>query len=271
MNEEKEQKKPGLIFSAMVKVMRGVEAIGKDRKNQQQGFVYRGIDDVYNDLHNLLADAGIVTIPCVVSDKAEERVTKTGGNLIYRILTMEYAFYAEDGSSILARVIGEAMDSGDKASNKAMAVAHKYALLQTFCVPTADTDPANPKDPDGTAYPPSTKKARTEKAPEKDKAPKAAKETPAARTEPAATTVPATDKPAQPPAPPKHIALVLNSPKHAPIIKTYMTMRSVDKKTMGGELFKLWEASKHEESSYLNAVEKYCTVPAPESDDNVPF
>ena len=36
------------------------------------------------------------------------------------------------------------MDSGDKATNKAMAIAFKYACFQVFCIPTEEM-----KDPDG--------------------------------------------------------------------------------------------------------------------------
>jgi hypothetical protein len=56
---------------------------------------------------------------------------------------MTYTFFAEDGSNIECTVMGVGMDSGDKAANKAMAIAHKYALLQIFCVPTIEND-----DPD---------------------------------------------------------------------------------------------------------------------------
>ena len=43
------------------------------------------------------------------------------------------------------------MDSGDKASNKAMSAAFKYACFQTFCIPTEEM-----QDPDAETPPPST-------------------------------------------------------------------------------------------------------------------
>lgn len=133
----------GLIHSKMIEVMRGVGAIGKGEKNQHQGFNFRGIDTVYNELHGLLSKVGIFTMPEVISDRHEERQSRNGGILIYRILTIKYRFYAEDGSFVESVVIGEGMDSGDKASNKAMSIAHKYCLLQCFCIPTKEI-----KDPD---------------------------------------------------------------------------------------------------------------------------
>ena len=126
------------IFEAMAAVMEDVEAIGKDKTNAQQGFNYRGIDQVYNDLHPILAKYKIFTTPKVLANEREERTTTKGGTLFYSRVTMQYTFWTADGSSVECSVIGEGMDSGDKATNKAMAVAHKYALLQTFCIPTED-------------------------------------------------------------------------------------------------------------------------------------
>jgi len=134
---------PPLIYQQIIEVMRLVGAIGKDQKNHQQRFSFRGIDDIYNALHGHLSDAGVFTVPEVLEERSEERQTKSGTNLIYRVLKIKFTFYAEDGSNVSATVIGEGMDSGDKASNKAMSIAHKYAFLQVFCIPTEE-----PKDPD---------------------------------------------------------------------------------------------------------------------------
>lgn len=130
------------IHAAMIAIMRDITAIGKDSKNQSQGFKFRGIDAVYNELHNLLAKHGVVTLPQAGTPVTEERTNKNGTILRFVQIPMTYQFVAEDGSSITCQVIGEGMDSGDKATNKAMAIAHKYALLQTFLIPTeAQEDP----------------------------------------------------------------------------------------------------------------------------------
>jgi len=127
----------------MISIMRDITAIGKDSKNQSQGFSFRGIDAVYNELHTLLAKHGVVTLPQAGTPVIEERTNSKGTVLRFVTIPMTYQFIAEDGSSITCQVIGEGMDSGDKATNKAMAIAHKYALLQTFLIPTAEM-----KDPD---------------------------------------------------------------------------------------------------------------------------
>lgn len=147
------------IHEAMIAVMRGVSAIGKDSRNQQQGFNFRGIDAVYNELHGLMSSNGIFSTSKVLASNHEERQTKTGGNLIYRIYQIEYTFFVADGSNVSTVVVGEGMDSGDKASNKALAIAHKYALLQAFMIPTSDmADPdadspeAAPRKPHNSAF-----------------------------------------------------------------------------------------------------------------------
>lgn len=130
------------IFKKIPAIGLEIEAIAKDRHNRSQDFNFRGIDDFYNMLSPLLAKHGVFTVPKVIKESREIRSSKSGGQLNYAILDMEYNFYSEDGSFITARVIGEGMDSGDKASNKAMAIAHKYALMQVFAVPTEDlSDP----------------------------------------------------------------------------------------------------------------------------------
>lgn len=132
------------IYQTINAVLADLDPIGKDKKNVQQGFKYRGIDDVMNAMAPLFAKYKLFVVPEVIDQKREERTTSKGGNLIYSIITMKYTFYAEDGSSISSVVIGEGMDSGDKASNKAMAIAFKYACFQVFCIPTEETVP----DPD---------------------------------------------------------------------------------------------------------------------------
>ena len=86
----------------------------------------------------------VFIVPQILEQTREERTTNKGGNLIYSICKIKYIFYAEDGTYIEAVTVGEGMDSGDKATNKAMAIAMKYALFQVFCIPTEEM-----KDPDG--------------------------------------------------------------------------------------------------------------------------
>lgn len=130
------------IYAAISAVMEEVEHIAKNRQGDNIRYKFRGIDDVYHALHSLLAKHKVFTVPQVLEERSEERTTKSGGHMIYRILRIKYIFYTVDGSFIECVVVGEAMDTSDKASNKAMSVAHKYALIQVFAIPTAeDKDP----------------------------------------------------------------------------------------------------------------------------------
>lgn len=144
------------IYESITAIMAEGYAITKDKKNQQQGFKYRGIDDVMNTFFPLLSKHKVFCVPEVLDCTREERQTNKGGNLIYSILTIRYTFYAEDGSSVSAVVVGEGMDSGDKASNKALAVGMKYAMFQVFCIPTEEMI-----DPDATTPEPSKPKEKT--------------------------------------------------------------------------------------------------------------
>ena len=131
------------IYEAISRCMEEIGAVGKDAVNKQQGFKYRGIDAVMNAINPALTKNHVFIVPEVLDQSREERTTKSGGALIYSVCRIKYTFYAEDGSSIEAVTVGEGMDSGDKATNKAMAIAFKYACFQVFCIPTEEM-----KDPD---------------------------------------------------------------------------------------------------------------------------
>lgn len=133
------------VYSAIAAVMSDLSkiGIGKEKKNQQQGFMYRGVDDVMNALAPIISKHGLVILPRVVKRDCVERQSKNGGALFYVTLDMEFDFVAaeDDSKHVVGPVIGEAMDSGDKASNKAMSIAYKYACFQAFCIPTEAADP----------------------------------------------------------------------------------------------------------------------------------
>lgn len=118
--------------------------ISKDSKNQSQGYAFRGIDQVYGALSPLLAKHGLCILPRVKDREVIERQNKSGTALFYVTLIVEFDFVAaEDGSKHTVVTVGEAMDSGDKASNKAMSAAYKYAAFQTFCIPTEGDNDAD--------------------------------------------------------------------------------------------------------------------------------
>ena len=134
------------VYKAISNVMADLakSGISKDRKNQQQGYAFRGIDDVYNSLSHVMSQHGLVVLPRVNNRECVERQTKSGSTLFYVTVDVEYDFVcAEDGSKHTVRTFGEAMDSADKATNKAMSAAYKYAAIQAFCIPTEGDNDAD--------------------------------------------------------------------------------------------------------------------------------
>lgn len=130
------------VYKAISAVQEDLAQIGisKRSKNQQQGFMFRGIDAVYNALSPLLAKHKLCILPRCISRESTERATQKGGVLFYVTVQAEFDFVsAIDGSKHTVAMYGEAMDSGDKATNKAMSTAYKYAAFQAFCIPTEET------------------------------------------------------------------------------------------------------------------------------------
>ena len=150
------------IYKGIQMVMDEIGAIGKNKRNTMQGFNFRGIDDVMNTLHPLLAKAHLIIVPTVREIEREERTNSKGTTLIYTLAKVDYQFIStDDGSMIQTTVYGEGMDSGDKSLNKAMSIAMKYACFQVFCIPTEEmVDPDQeshqvaPKAPAKPEYPP---------------------------------------------------------------------------------------------------------------------
>jgi hypothetical protein len=127
------------IYPAIMKVMEEIGVIGKTRKNPQQGYSFRGIDDVLNNLQPALIRAKVFVVPRMMEVHREEKPTKQGGVLNYTTVKAEFDFCsAEDGSKVTASTYGEGMDSSDKSTNKAMSAALKYAIIQTFAIPTEE-------------------------------------------------------------------------------------------------------------------------------------
>ena len=173
------------IYKAITGVMADVGAVGKNGLNRQQGFKFRSIDDVMNALHPAMVKNKVFIVPEILEQTREVKTMKSGAELMFSLCKIKYTFFAEDGSFVEAVVIGEGMDSGDKATNKAMAIAYKYACFQVFCIPTeemADPDRECPemedkKAPAKKGGAESAKKGGSKKGKEAPEAENPAKET----------------------------------------------------------------------------------------------
>lgn len=133
------------IYAKMANILKETKAITKSEKNQQQGFKFRGIDNVMNELHELFAKNDVFILQEVQDFTVDARPTAKGGTLFYTRAKIKFRYTTTDGSFVETVNVGEAMDSGDKGMNKAMSIALKYSLLQMFLIPTEEQ-----KDPDAT-------------------------------------------------------------------------------------------------------------------------
>lgn len=141
-----EQTKVPAVYIAIAAVSASMakEGISKGRTNADQKYKFRGIDDVYNALATLLSENKLCILPRVLKREIVERKTAKGNPIFSVTLKVEFDFVsAEDGSKHVVTTYGEAMDTSDKATNKAMSAAYKYACLQAFCIPTEGDNDAD--------------------------------------------------------------------------------------------------------------------------------
>jgi hypothetical protein len=134
------------VYEAITQVTAAMakEGISKSRNNAGQGYKFRGIDDVYNALASVISSAKLCMLPRVVARDVTEKPTKSGGVSTYVVVTVEFDLVsAVDGSAHTIRTAGEAMDTADKATNKAMSAAMKYACLMAFQIPTEGDNDAD--------------------------------------------------------------------------------------------------------------------------------
>lgn len=130
------------IAQAMSAVMGDVRAVGKDSVNQQQRFNFRGIDAVVNAVGPVLRRYRVIVTPNVTM--YEHGTIEVGNNrtpMGHARVIVQYTFTGPAGDTIVCSAPGEAMDSGDKATAKAMSVAFRTALLQALALPTDEIDP----------------------------------------------------------------------------------------------------------------------------------
>jgi len=135
------------IAQALSEIMKAVGGIAKKDRNQAQGFNFRGIDSVVNAVSPALQKFGVVVVPSVEEyDYQTVEIGKNRTAMGHVRVKVTYTFIGANGDAIKATVVGEAMDSGDKATAKAMSVAFRTALLQSLSLPTDEVDP------DATSY-----------------------------------------------------------------------------------------------------------------------
>lgn len=129
------------VVEALSAAMAEVQAVGKNSRNTEQGYNFRGIDAVVNAVGPVLKKHGVIVLPEVLD--ATFRDVRTTKDKPARECTVKvrYRFYGPAGDFIDAVVPGESLDFSDKGAAKAMSVAYRIVLLQALCIPTDEPDP----------------------------------------------------------------------------------------------------------------------------------
>lgn len=127
------------IYTKLAEIQRGIHGVGiaKNRRNQDQKFNFRGIDDAIAALAPLLSEFGVIVFPAYSGIVIDPRATKSGGTTYNVQLQGTFTFVdSEDGSErMVGPFYGEANDGQDKAISKATSVAYRNMVFLTFCAP----------------------------------------------------------------------------------------------------------------------------------------
>jgi hypothetical protein len=128
------------ILPALIEVMRDVTHVGKDGRNLEQKYAFRGIDGVMNAVGPAVRRHGVIAVPYKIEMKYRDTLTTGREPRPTREVTnlVTYRFYAADGSFIEAQAPGESLDQSDKGSAKAMSVALRIIWLQMLTLPTQE-------------------------------------------------------------------------------------------------------------------------------------
>lgn len=130
------------IYAALSAVMEDVGAVKKGDRNSKQGYNFRGVDAVVQAVYPALVKHKVSVLPTVqMFEHGSVEVGQNRTPMGHARVIVQYTFTASDGSSVSCSAAGEAMDSGDKATPKAMSIALRTALLQALMLPTDDPEP----------------------------------------------------------------------------------------------------------------------------------
>jgi hypothetical protein len=129
------------VEQAWSAVMADVQSVGKKERNEQQRFLFRGIDTVMNAVGPVLREHRVIVYPTAEDIRVSEYVTKSGTHMFSAIVKMAYTVRGPAGDSFTGGAYGEASDAGDKAVSKAQSVAYRVFLLQGLTIPTDEPEP----------------------------------------------------------------------------------------------------------------------------------
>lgn len=129
------------LVKAKLAVMRECGYVQKQGRIQGQGnYTYAKESDFIAAIRPAMIEAGLTFTPVA----CEVIKSETNDKKVHVVLTRTFRLSHESGEHEEISTVGEGIDYGDKACNKAMTAAKKYALREAFLIETGD-------DPDDTS------------------------------------------------------------------------------------------------------------------------
>lgn len=127
------------LVQKIAKIMGDMDSFEKGSTNQGLQFKFIGINDVLLDIRSRFAELEVILYQSNVEvEKIEFGETRSGGVSTHVFLNVTWG--VTDGTdTIMMAALGEAMDSSDKASNKAQTAAQKQIYLKLLKI-AAESD-----------------------------------------------------------------------------------------------------------------------------------
>ncbi|MEU8381721.1 ERF family protein [Streptosporangium sp. NPDC048865] len=131
------------VHVAWANVMGQVRAVTKEDKVTEgpARFAYRGVDRALNVFGPVCRAHGVLVLPHRVEASYRDTKTSTGKPTRECTVLVTYRIYGPMGDHLETQAAGESLDTGDKGSAKAQAVALRTLLFHAGLVPTQDPDP----------------------------------------------------------------------------------------------------------------------------------
>lgn len=129
------------LYQKLAAITGDVGAIAKDGNNSQQNFKFIEYAAVAGRLRELFAKYGVVIVPRMVQQSKQLR--SVNGKAVSVLIDFTYTVVNADSPDDKFTVTwtGEAIDYGDKATNKAATSALKYYLMRQLNISEKGDDP----------------------------------------------------------------------------------------------------------------------------------
>ena len=128
------------IYSRLAAIMGELGAIGKNEKNQHQGWSFRGIDTIYQHTQKLFAKYEVIPGAEILSYTQEKITSAKGLQGYYMTAHVRVHFYSEGGSTFMD-TLATSSDYSDKVGGQVMSMVMKKAIIDVLVIPANDADP----------------------------------------------------------------------------------------------------------------------------------